>query len=288
MKKLKTTLDHLRRTPYQSLSAVAMTTVTFFIISLFALVVMGGQRLLAYFESRPQVTAYFKDSATRDDATKLEETIRGSVAVDSAHFVSKDDALAIYREQNKSDPLLLEMVTADILPSSLEISAKNVADLERVSELMNADTHVEEVSFQKDVVGVLEAWIKGVRLGGLILSSLLLLASLMTIMVILGLRFSMRRAEINTLSLLGATPWYIRAPFLLEGVVYASLGSVFGWGTAYILLLYLSPNLVEFFRGIPLLPVPPLLMLGLLGGELLLGAFLGLVASASATRRLKK
>lgn len=285
MKKLKTTIDHIRRSPYQSVAAVSMTTVTFFIVSLFALVALGGRQLLAYFESRPQVTAYFKDTATKEDSANLETTIRSTIDIESSHYVSKNDALAIYHEQNKADPLLLEMVTADILPASLEISAKNVADLSAVAGIMDEDPLVEEVAFQKDVIGILESWISGARAGGIALSSILIMASLVTIVIILGLRFTMRRSEINTLSLLGATSWYIRSPFVLEGVLYACCGALVGWTAAYILLLYLTPNLVQFFQDIPLLPVSPIVMLVLLGGELALGTVLGILASLIATRR---
>ena len=262
-----------------------MTTVTFFIVSLFALVALGGRQLLAYFESRPQVTAYFKDTATKEDSANLETTIRSNIDIESSHYVSKNDALAIYHEQNKADPLLLEMVTADILPASLEISAKNVADLSAVAGIMDEDPLVEEVAFQKDVIGILESWISGARAGGIALSSILIMASLVTIVIILGLRFTMRRSEINTLSLLGATSWYIRSPFVLEGVLYACCGALVGWTAAYILLLYLTPNLVQFFQDIPLLPVSPIVMLVLLGGELALGTVLGILASLIATRR---
>lgn len=285
MKKLKTTLNHLRRSPYQTIAAVVMTTVTFFIVTLFALIILGGRALLAYFESRPQVTAYFVDSATREDALKLEEQIKNKYSIDSSHYVSKDDALALYQDQNKADPLLLEMVTADILPSSLEISAKNVADLSGVAELMDQDEHVEEVTFQKDVIDVIESWIRGARLAGVTLSLVLILASFVTIMIILGMRFTMRRSEIDTLSLLGATRWYIRAPFILEGMLYGCLGALLGWATAYTLLLYLTPNLIQFFANILVLPVNPLAMLVLLISELVLGALLGTFASLLATRR---
>lgn len=284
-KKIATTLKHIRRSPYQSIAAVVMTTVTFFMITLFVLVTLGGSGLLTYFESRPQVTAFFEDQATRGDADKLLDRIKSQVEVESSSYVSKDDALAIYREQNKADPLLLEMVTADILPASLEISAKNVADLERVATVMEDDALVEEVVFQKDVIGVLETWINGARIAGIGLSGVLLIVSLVAIITILGMRFAMRKGEITTLSLLGATSWYIRSPFVIEGVLYASLGALLGWISAYIVLLYLSPNLVSFFQGIPLLPVSPWTMLAILGGELLLSIAIGSLASLVATRR---
>ena len=285
MAKLNSFLKHMRRSPYQSFAAIVLTTITFFIVSVFTLTVIGAHELLSYFESRPQVTAFFKDEATQEDSGKLDSSIRSAVLVDDSKYVSKNDALEIYRAQNKDNPLLLEMVTADILPASLEISAKSVDDLETIASIMQKDPKVEEVVFQKDVIDTLKNWISGIRSAGIGLSILLLIASLTTIIVILGLRVTSRKVEINTLSLLGASPWYIRGPFISEGIFYTVIGAILGWGLSYIGLLYLTPDLISFLQGIPLLPVPLWVMGGVLGVQVVLAFFLGFLASLIATRR---
>ncbi len=280
-----TVFKHMRRAPYQSLAAIVMTTVTFCIVSVFALVVLGAHSMLAYFESRPQVTAFFKDETTQSDIDALKAAINNKVVVEDMRYLSKDDALEIYREQNTDNPLLLEMVTADILPASLEVSAKNVTDLEAIAGVMQQNKSVENVVFQKDVIDTLKKWVDGVRLTGIVLSGLLIFASLTTIVMILGLKFTARKSEINTLSLLGATPWYIRAPFVSEGMIYAVSGAVLGWAISYLALLYLTPNIIAFLQDIPLLPVPFWVMLAVLGGEVVLAALIGALASLIATRR---
>lgn len=285
MKKLKVATTHMRRSPYQSLAAIGMTTITFFLLSIVILVALGTHSLLTYFESRPQVTAFFHDTATQEEVDSLKDKINQSSLVDSMTYISKADALKIYQEQNSDNPLLLEMVTADILPASLEVSTKNVQDLESVATLMSQENYVEEVVFQKDVIDTLKTWVNGLRIGGIALTSLLLIASLTTIVIILGLKFTARKIEINTLSLLGATPWYIRGPFVVEGVIYSVVGAVLGWGLAYLTLLYFTPNLLNFLQGISLLPVPYYLMLAILGSELVVGLILGSFASLIATRR---
>lgn len=285
MAQKNTVLKHIRRSPYQSLAAIFMATVTFFIVSVFALVVLGAHSVLSFFESRPQVTAFFKDDIAQSDVTTLKDSIGGAVAVEEMKYISKDDALEIYRKQNSDNPLLLEMVTADILPASLEVSAKNVKDLETIATLMQKETIVEEVVFQKDVIDTLRKWVGGIRTAGIILSSLLIFASLTTIVMILGLKFTARKAEINTLSLLGATSWYIRGPFVAEGIIYAVIGAVLGWGMSYLTLLYLTPNIVGFLQGITLLPVPLWIMFFMLGVDVLLGCVIGALASLIATRR---
>lgn len=278
-------LRQLRRFPYQSLSAIFMMYVTFLVISIFALFVLGGHSLLNYFESRPQVTAFFQDDIDQLTVNQLQDTLRSQINLTSARYINQDEALSIYRAQNADNPLLLEMVTADILPASLEVSTRSVKDLEIAASILQKAPGVEEVVFQKDIIDVLKKWVTGIRIAGLTLSILLLLASLATIILILGLKFSARKSEFKTLRLLGATSWYIRAPFVKEGILYALVGSILGWGSSYLALLYLTPNLLTFFQGIPLLPVPLWVMLSLFGAELLLALSLGISASLVATRR---
>lgn len=285
MTNFKTTLKHIRRSPYQSIAAIIMTSITFFIVSIFALTALGTNTLLTYFESRPQVTAFFTDEATSQEVDSLSATITEKVTTESIIYIGKDEALTIYQEQNQDNPLLLEMVTADILPASLEVSAKSVADLESIASIMQGASFVEEVVYQKDIIDTITVWVNGVRIGGVALSLLLLIASLTTIIIILGLKFTARKLEINTLSLLGASNWYIRGPFVTEGIIYSVAGALIGWGISYLVLLYLTPNLVDFLQGITLLPVPYWVMLLVLTGELTLALVLGSLASLIATRR---
>ena len=285
MSRYKSVFQTIRRSPYQSFLAIVMTTITFFMISVFALIVLGATQLLNYFESRPQVTAFFKDEATSQDVDSLKSRLENSVKLESSKFISKTDALSIYQAQNKDNPLLLEMVTAEILPSSLEVSSSDVNDLEKIASIMQADPFVEEVIFQKDVIDTLKKWLGGIRLAGAILTGLLIFASVSTIIIIIGLKFRGKKPEVYTLSLLGATSWYIRSPYVAEAIFYSVIGSTIGWGVAYLSLLYLTPNLINFLGDVIFLPVPLWVMFTLLAGEVLLGIILGTVASLTATRR---
>jgi len=123
MQVIHNTWNHMRRNPYQSMAAVLTMFLTMLLTGLFFLATAGSSLVLQYFESKPQITVFFTNKAAAGDADALKKTLEATGKVASVKFVSKDDALAIYREQNKSDPLLLEMVTADILPASLEVSA---------------------------------------------------------------------------------------------------------------------------------------------------------------------
>ncbi|PIU33084.1 hypothetical protein COY29_00155 [Candidatus Woesebacteria bacterium CG_4_10_14_0_2_um_filter_39_14] len=284
----RTAWTHMRRTPYQALAAILIMFLTFFITTVFILTAGGFQAILRYFETRPQVTAFLKDETTSSQVDTLKAKLAQTGKVKEAKYISKEEALNIYREQNKNDPLLLEMVTANILPASLEVATNDLAYLNEIAQTLRVEPAVEEVVFQEDVVKALQQWTLNIRMIGIALISIFGLVSLLVILVIIGMKITLRREEIDILQLLGASRWYIRAPFLLEGMFYGVVGAFMAWGISYLLLLYLTSYIIKFFQGIALLPVSPLFMLTVLGIEISSGIVIGSLGSLLAVKRYLK
>jgi cell division transport system permease protein len=284
----KTAWKNIRRSPYQALAAISIMTLTFLAISFFTFLLVGSSKVIDYFESKPQVTAFFKNEAKSEDINALENQLQATGKVASVKFVSKENALKIYREQNKDDPLLLDLVTADVLPSSFEISTVKIEDLTGISNMLTKSTVVSEVVYQKDVVSTLSAWTGAIRKIGITLIILLALVSIFIMATIIGIKISQKKEDIEIMKLIGATNWYIRWPFMFEGIVYGIIGAIIGWVIATGGLLYAQPFLETFLRGIPVLPVSYLQLLILLGLEVLLAALLGVVSSYLAVLRYLK
>ena len=157
MKPIRTMLRNVRRSPYQALAAVLIMMLTFLTISFFVFLLSGSSRIVSFFESKPQATAFFKNEAKQTDMDGLTQKVKEGGMVASVKFVSKQQALKIYREQNKDDPLLLDLVTADILPASLEISTYKIEDLSGVSKMLKSSPIVSDVIYQKDIISTLVA-----------------------------------------------------------------------------------------------------------------------------------
>ncbi len=285
---LRTMWHHVRRSPYQAFAAILIITQTFFVISIFTFVITGSAKIINYFESKPQVAAFFKDEAKQENIDALKEQLKATGKVSELRFVSKEEALKIYSEQNKNDPLLLEVVSADILPASLEVSAIKIEDLGGISEMLKRSSLVQQVIFQKDIVATLTSWTQALRKVGIGLIAVLALDSIFIMVIIIGIKISQKKEEIEIMRLIGATTWYVRWPFIFEGVLYGTAGAFLGWISSSLVLLYATPILSSFLRGIPLLPVPPVFFLELLGGEILLAIVLGVVASMLAVLRYLK
>lgn len=288
MKLFKTTWQHIRRSPYQVLAAVGIMTLTLFVSSIFFLTAAGSAAILSYFESKPQITAFFTDEKSKEEIANLEEKLKSTGQVLEIKYVSKEEALAIYREQNKGDPLLLEMVTANILPASLEVSAKDAKYLADLAKILQGEPGVQEVIYQKDVVDALVAWTSAIRKIGIILVGFLTIVSLFVILTVIGMKIALKKEEIEILKLIGASNWYIRLPFLLEGAFYGVIGGLISWIVSLVLLLYATPYLSSFLAGIPILPVSPIFMLALLSGLVLVGAGVGVGGSLLSVWRYLK
>lgn len=283
----KLSQNRIRRSPYQAMAAILILTMTLFLAAVFFLIAAGSQTVLRYFETRPQVNAFYKQDVvpTPQDVELIKTKLMATGKVDTFKYVSKEDALVIYKDLNKNDPLLLEAVTAGMLPASIEISAKDPNDLKVIADSMTHETGIEDVRFAEDIVSSLSTWTRSVRLIGIGLVGAHIVISFVIILLIIGIKVSARREEIYLHQLLGATGGFIMAPFIWEGISYGLVSGFIAWGVAYLVLLYSTPFLVTFLNGLPVLPVPVWFMLLVLAGTEGLGMIIGALGAMLATWR---
>ncbi|HLD11622.1 MAG TPA: permease-like cell division protein FtsX [Patescibacteria group bacterium] len=282
MERFSTVFRHMRRIPYQALAAIIIMALTTFASTVVVIAALTSARVLSYFETRPQITTFFTYGTSQDEILTLKQELENTGKVSEIRYVSQEEAFEIYKEQNKDEPLLLEQVSPSILPASLEISAKDATYLDSLQQFLEGKEQVEEVVYQKDVVDSLLSWGRFLRQAGLILLVFLLIESILIIIMVTGMKIALKRSEIEIMKLLGATTWYIRTPFLLEGVFYGFIGSFLAVSFVSILLLLLNPNITSFFTGIPGVPLSWYLYLlvffvQMIGG-MLVGAFGSMLA----------
>lgn len=279
-------LVNIRRSPYQSLLAVLLISITFFVAHAFTLTLVGAEQILRFFETRPQVIAFFSLQANEAAVTSAVAAMEQKNYVKNVRVVTKQDALELYRKDNQDNPLLLELVTADILPASLEVSANSIEALEKIKTDLEAMNTIEEVVFQDDVVASLSKWTASLRLIGLSVVGVLAITSFLTIVIIIGMKVVTKKNAINIMKIIGATNWYVIAPFVSEGVFYGIAGSLIGFGFVYVLLLYLTPWIKAFLGDIIALPVDWHYLLAQAGVGVVIGWILGFMASLVAVRRM--
>jgi cell division transport system permease protein len=288
---------HIRRSPYQAMAAMLTMFITFLVGGVFFLASMASAAVLGYFEGKPQITVFFTPEAGKPEADALKSKLDSTGKVAGTLYISQEEALTIYQKQNQSDPLLLEMVTADILPASLEVSATDPMYLSELAKVIEGGKGVDEVIYQRDVVDSLLSWTNAIRLVGGVLGLLLVIDSLLIIGTVIAMKIALKREEIQILTLVGASPWAIRAPFIIEGGFYGLIGATIASATLVAVLVWLRPYLLSFLGTIPAIEMilanptsTPFIASALIfmSGTMFVGFWLGAFGSSLALRRYLK
>lgn len=268
---------------------VSTITLALLIIALFMLVFINMEGTVEQWSKKVVVTVYFDNEPLPQDLALLKGRISSLPGAGAITFVSKADALNRFRDRLKGQESLLEGVSADILPSSLEIALTRehrsseaagifVARLKKVQG-------VGEVQYGEEWVRKFLAFFNFIRVLGFLMAAFLLMAVLFIVSNTIRLTILARRDELEIQALVGATPLFIKAPFLIEGVVQGGAGATLAvllLTCGYFTLLSNAANFLAFNPAeAGLVFLPPLYLAGLIIG----GAFLGFIGSLLSLKK---
>ena len=289
----KNLVQHIKKDKLLSVSNVMVMTVTFLLLGIFISVVVYSQTALKYLEEQAQITVFFKDEFTEDKIIVYKGNFEGDKRILEVKYVSKEDALRIFREMNKDEPILLESISASILPASLEVKAKNIADLKKLTEEYRTLEGVEEVSFFEDVIQKFSSWSRTIYIVGFILVLTFLVVSYSVIIATLKTTINNKGPELEIMKLVGASDDYVKKPFLYQGIFFGLLSSFI----ASVIVFFLNLGVDKFsifskglsFGFIPGFYMNPLAFSLVLSFILLLSGFLlGFLGSTTAIKRYLK
>ena len=286
MSAIHTAWHHLRRSPFQGLTALLMMTIFLFLFFLFSLISQGLSYTLSYYETKPEITLFQKDGLDSATIDSVQRELSNFNSVREIRYISKEKALAIYKDQNRHDPLLTELVTSSILPASFEVSVSDPKALQPIYSAFSGRSNiVDEIIYQKDIVDSLLGWTGIIRRYGLIAICLFGLTCFLVVFVIIGMKITNRKEEIKICRLLGASTFYVIKPFLIEGAIYGLVGSFVGAGLAVILSEVYRQPINRFFQPTIFIPQFKQFSLPLIGVCLILGPLLGSVAGWLGAKR---
>jgi cell division transport system permease protein len=243
-------LISIKRTPFQSAASFLVLFFSLFLtfFLLFSLAFFEG--ILAYLETRPQIIAYFQPKTNENEIFKIRDDLVSSGKVLSIKYTNQREAFENYKKMNQDNPLLLEMVSADILPPSLEIYAKKPIFLPQIAEYLKKQPSVDEVQFQKDILDRLLTLTSILRKISLTFFIYLFLMTTTVLVTITHFKIALKKEEIEILNLLGASHSYIRKPFLKEAFFMAIFASIFAFSIILAILFYFQPFLNSYLQGI--------------------------------------
>ncbi|KKP60990.1 MAG: Cell division protein [Candidatus Roizmanbacteria bacterium GW2011_GWA2_34_18] len=248
-------LTSIRRTPYQSLSTFLVLFFTLFLSLMLFVSLTFLYSALGYLETKPQVTVYFQKKVPEDQIFKVRDELMSSGKVLNIKYTNQNEAFNIYKQLNKDNPLLLEMVSADILPPSLEIYAKKPIYLPEIAEYLKKQGDIDEVQYEKDIINKLLVLTNTIRVSVLIFFSYLILMSIVVLTTIILFKIALKENEITLLKLIGATNFYIRKPYILESLFLGIAASTLSFGIFSLLVLYFNPFLQSYLKQVTTLSV---------------------------------
>ena len=217
------------RNIWLAIAAIAMMGITLTIL-LFAVVANATfSHTIDEITSHIDVSVYLKDSVTSQQRNDLIEQLKSIESVSSVDYISKEQALKIYREQNANNPDLLAAIseTSNPLPASLSIKPADPNQLASIKEFLEKPSIValqsDPTSYSGDRKAAIDKITKATQFfeqAGVVGIVVFIVISMLIIFNTIRMAIFNRRDELVIMRLLGASPWFIRGPFVVETVLY--------------------------------------------------------------------
>lgn len=240
---LKTGFKYVVRNRFLTFSSLFAMGVSLFLTIGLAAGFWLTHLTLKSLEARAQITAFFKPETPAEKILAFHQELSRRREVESVDYVSQEAALKIFLGQPQNDPTLLESVSSQILPASLEIKTRRLEFLDKIAAEIKALPEIDDVVYFKDVVRNFSRWAVTLRILGLVFVTLVLAVSLLVVFLSVGVAVKIRAEEIEILRLLGATDRQVALPFLWQGGLYGLAAAGFSLLIFALVLILIWPQL---------------------------------------------
>jgi cell division transport system permease protein len=228
---LREALRAMRRSAAPSFAALATVLVTLLVLGVFIPIVQATNGAASSVRSRVEVDVYMRATATAADESRIRAEILAVPHVRSVQFVSKQ---AAFDQQSKLDPSAYQLLGSNPLPDTFHVLPDNPANVLAVQRSLSAggpgggviDPAVASVSNKRTETRKILEVTNLVTITAAGLTVLLVIASVLLIANTIRLSLYARRREVEVMKLVGATDWFIRWPFVIEGIVVGAGGAL--------------------------------------------------------------
>jgi cell division transport system permease protein len=223
----------LSRSAVPSFAAMATVLVTMLVLGVFIPVVQATTGAANEIRGKLLLDVYLKPNAKPADGQRVKALIAKTQNVKSVTFITKAQA---YQQQVKRNPEAYRLLGRNPLPDTLRIVPQDPGKIDQISNALDpqgpsgkrtpVDPAIEQVKNRRDETSKILSATRVVKLSMALLALLLIAASVLLISNTIRLSLFARRREVEVMRLVGATNWFIRWPFVIEGVIVGALGGV--------------------------------------------------------------
>ena len=294
----KTTFVDLRRNKYITMSSISVMTLVYLVLLIFSGFAFASMKFLNYVETREHLEVFFNPQVEESSILAIKTTLEQTNKTEYISYTNQEQAAEFLRERHKDNPLILGAITPEALPASLAIRAKKidyVPELKTILEAQDSDgSLIYKISYNEDVTSLLKDLLMWVRIFGGILFVFLIIVVFLVSLITVEISITSRKEEISIMQLVGGGKWFIRAPFILQGVFYGMMGALLAslilTGTFSILKFAQSQSptlsfISRFFSDLEIPKIDILKISLLLLIQLVIGSLLGGVNSFVAVLR---
>ncbi|BAL82353.1 putative cell division protein FtsX [Selenomonas ruminantium subsp. lactilytica TAM6421] len=278
-------LRSLRRNNWMSFASIGTVAVSLFVLGVFLILVLNMNRMASTLESQVQISVYLQDDMKKQARIDLQSDIEKMQGIDTVKYVDKDEAKERLSERLGDQKYLLDALgDKNPLPDAFEVTVKTPEMVETAAKAIERMDGVESAKYGQDVVEHLFDITRLMRIFGLVLMLLLAGATIFIISNTIRLTVFARRKEIAIMKYVGATDWFIRWPFLMEGIVLGCIGGILSAIALRSFYAAMAAKIYSTLAFFPLMPQYPF-MNYVTVGIVLSGMVIGAIGSAFSLKR---
>lgn len=289
---LRESTSSMRRNVALTFAAIMVTGLSLIILGAVSMLVHAGNGLATHVKQRvDEIRVFLKDDITVEERQSLESFIRRMPEVRSVTYISKEQALNEFKKMYKDQAEMLKEIEGNPLPAEFKIRmkdpkynrtvARRLGDRDEIS--VDPNTGKKEIKFPEDVVNKVLRWTGAIQRIGLVVVIAFGVVAVALVSITIRMAIYSRRKEIGIMKLVGATNWFIRWPFMMEGVFEGFIGAILGIIVSLLLYSGLITKLEAAADNANLVSSGYLALLSFV--LVLIGVLIGSAGSALALRR---
>lgn len=273
---IKEVYTSFKRNIWMTLASIFTVVLSLFILGFFSIVILNLNKMADTLESQVQISVYLKDDLSQEEIDETKETLSKIEGLQDIKFTTREEAMENFKERLGDQQFLLDALDdTNPLPDSFSLTVTSPQQVKTIADTAAALDSVESASYSQDIINHLFNLTHLIRLIGVALIILLTGAAIFIVSNTIRLTVFARRKEIAIMKYVGATDWFIRWPFLLEGICLGFIGGSLATIFLYIVYNQVTQEIYEAMAFFPLIPQHPFIdyiSLAILVAGIIIGA----------------